>query len=380
MKKTFRSFQIGTIILGVGSFLSFAGALASTVAWYAYSSNAQIAFNGTSVAKTEQLQVGLKTNVDFSQSELGQQIIEQYGLTEVLVGEEEQERYVFAAPGVGLDSTIIKYYLAQTPFAGVTLVPVSTQKYEIGGDFNLYTSPKSGDNILGSEAEASWYCKIPLAFRVIKNNADIYVKNQKIWLTDATCIADGEGNIFQAVRTHFNNGTSSFLLNPTENGNNRSTTVAGLLDLDADGYYDSDSLAYAVTGNEIIYGQCSLGEVTRQFNEEDTEIIDLNNTGNDEELTTFTAKHRGNNNIYSSYDGIILEKAEYYAMSDIMPSYDANGMLSGGIPITVTSNDDAAIADVTLTVYIEGWDHSVIDNQIGYGFDLGLTFEINRVE
>lgn len=375
MKKSFRNFQIGTIILGAGSFLSFAGALASTVAWYAYSSNAQIAFNGTSVAKTEQLQVGIKTDIEFTD-----ELVEQYGLTEVTIGEDEDSiRYVFAAPGMGLDSTIIKYYLSETGYAGITLVPVSSQSYSLDDDLKLYTSPKSGDNILGKEAQSDWYCKLPLAFRVIKNNSDIFVKEQNIWLTDATCVADGEGEIFKSVRTHFDNGNSKFILNPTELGSSRSTVVGGLLDLNEDGYYDSSSLFDSVTGDEIIYGQYS-GNPERTFNEEDSDIVDINNTGNSDEITTFTAKHRRNNNIYSSYEGITFEEAEYYAMEDIAPLHAANGMLSGGIPITTTSNDDAAIADVTLTVYIEGWDHSVIDNQIGYGFDLGLTFEINRVE
>ena len=37
------------------------------------------------------------------------------------------------------------------------------------------------------------------------------------------------------------------------------------------------------------------------------------------------------------------------------------------------------IGRVDATIWIEGWDYSVIDEEIAHAFDLGLTFEINKI-
>ena len=55
-----------------------------------------------------------------------------------------------------------------------------------------------------------------------------------------------------------------------------------------------------------------------------------------------------------------------------------NGHFINGKPIAVT-DDTTKIGYSTLTIYLEGWDHSVIDQSIGYQFNLGITFEIDRV-
>ena len=52
-----------------------------------------------------------------------------------------------------------------------------------------------------------------------------------------------------------------------------------------------------------------------------------------------------------------------------------------GIPIanTGTNADNYGIGYSTMTIFIEGWDHTVIDKAVGYSFNLGLRFEINRI-
>ena len=194
MKKSFRNFQIGTIILGAGSFLSFAGALASTVAWYAYASNAQIAFNGTSVQKTEQLQVGLKTDMTFSDA-----LVEQFNLTQVVDGD---DTYTFAAPGAGFDSSLINYYLSHSGYAYNRLAPVTSGQYSAGDDINLKVAPQAGHPEIVNEAPHYNYSKIPFAFRVVRVDtvgASVYAKNQAIWITNARAVADsGVSNIYRA--------------------------------------------------------------------------------------------------------------------------------------------------------------------------------------
>ena len=56
----------------------------------------------------------------------------------------------------------------------------------------------------------------------------------------------------------------------------------------------------------------------------------------------------------------------------------SNGHFINGKPIAITDST-SKIGYSTLTIYLEGWDHSVIDQAIGYQFNLGITFEIDRV-
>ena len=112
-----RKSAIGLLALSIGTIVSFAGALSATLAWFAYSTTVNVQMKGTAVSETEQLQVGLKTDIAFSP-----EMISQYKLTTVTEG---TDKYVFAAPGTGFDSTLINYYLLQKGYASNTLVPVS---------------------------------------------------------------------------------------------------------------------------------------------------------------------------------------------------------------------------------------------------------------
>ena len=64
----------------------------------------------------------------------------------------------------------------------------------------------------------------------------------------------------------------------------------------------------------------------------------------------------------------------------ISPSDDGSGALTGGQPVCVTASTEDHIARVDFTIYLEGWDHAVIDTEISHGFNLGLQFQINRVD
>ncbi len=74
----------------------------------------------------------------------------------------------------------------------------------------------------------------------------------------------------------------------------------------------------------------------------------------------------------------LAKKAKYETLASIRPYDDGGGHLSGGTPLTQTGAVDG-IAKLDVTIYLEGWDHVVIDKEIGHSFDLGLRFQINRV-
>ena len=112
---------------------------------------------------------------------------------------------------------------------------------------------------------------------------------------------------------------------------------------------------------------------------------DVNNLGiaepTESDASTFMAKHYATNNrgytktAFATY--IASAQAQYETLASILPT-DDNGILSGGIPVTVTDDDEAGIAHLKATVYLEGWDHSVVDAAINSEFNLGLQFQVDR--
>ena len=379
-----RKSAIGLLALSIGTVVSFAGALSATLAWFAYSTTINVQMKGTAVSETEQLQVGLKTDITFSQA-----MIEQYKLTTV---DEAGEKYVFAAPGTGFDSTLINYYLAQKGYATNRLVPVTSKKYITGEDINLKRAPRAGHPEITEDAVANEYAKIPFAFRVVRTDRlgnSTFAKDQNVWVSNAKAIADGGINdIYKSVRVYFSGKKyesdvlvdNKFIFNPSASSTSqRYTNVAGLLNLNDDDYYDLYDGSYGINGTEIIYGDYDGTLPATTHIDDDSAIVDINGTGDTSRITTFTAKHMGGNNIYTSLAGITPHKANFKTLSDIKPSTDANGFLYGGEVVTVTGQTTNAIADLEATIYIEGWDHSVINQEAEHKFFLGMTFEINRV-
>ena len=113
-------------------------------------------------------------------------------------------------------------------------------------------------------------------------------------------------------------------------------------------------------------------------------IFDVNGSGSSS-ADTFTAKHAPG---VKYYDSAALEgkakTAAYESIQSIAPS-KVGGVLSNKIPANPTSickttgTGRSCMAHVGMKIYLEGWDFSVIDEEIGRYFDIGLTFEINRV-
>lgn len=382
--KRFSKSTLGLIALAAGTLVSFGGALSSTLAWFAYSTTVDIQMQGTSINETEQLQVGLKTNLTFSDA-----LVEKFNLTQVVDGD---DTYTFAAPGAGFDSSLINYYLNKSGYASNSLTPVTSGKYETGDDLNLKVAPQAGHPEITNEAPKYNYARIPFAFRVVGVDAlgaTIYAKNQAIWITNARAVADnGLNNIYRAVRVFFSGCKyagedfveNKFIFNPSAaNDVTRYNNVAGLLNLNGDDYYDTYDKSYGMNGDEIVYGEYDGTLPEKTHIEEDSEIVDMNNTGSTSKITTFTAKHQGNNNVYSSLEGITPHKANFKTLSDIKPDIDETGSLINGQIVTITSKTETAIANLDTCVYIEGWDHSVVDQEIDHSFYLGLTFEINRI-
>ena len=241
-----------------------------------------------------------------------------------------------------------------------------------------------GNDILANKDS---YAVIPFVFRVIRSNTtetNNYVEGSELWLTDAQVRASSsdDGNIYKAVRMFVDRGNDyedDFVINPSSLSAGK-TVVGGLLNIAKDSFYDYDE-----NDNEIIYGDYEIvGGLTPSYSGAD-EIVDINGTGKSE-IDTFTAKHRPGINYYNNYNNCILKSAEYESLNSIAPMKDEiTGTLynkDSNHPTSVCKTAGASdhyLGRVSFTVYLEGWDHSVIDEEIEHYFDLGLTFEINKL-
>ena len=394
--------------LGIATFASLVGTVSGTLAWYAYSTRATLSYSGTSVNNTVQLQIGIASqnkipsiqsiedilaHDDELSSDEKQNIRDMF---EVFWDNMQENKwdddsyfYYFAPYGVGLSSPIINTYLYCNGYATNFLAPVTSGGYVRGSDFVLKKAPNSSDTNHSSLAEKSSYAKIPFAFRVLRSNTTIlnsFVEGSELWLTDAQVRASSidDGNVYRAIRMFVDRNDdyeNDFILNPSAL-NNGKTVVGGLLDLGCDTFYDYDE-----DNNEIIYGDYEIiGGIQSSYSGPD-EIADINNTGRTgEDYDTFTAKHRQGINYYENYNDCIFKTAEYESLSSIAPLKDeVTGVLHNRDAAHPTSVCKTAGAEghylgrVDFTIYLEGWDHSVIDEELEHCFDLGLTFEINKL-
>ena len=381
MKSSKRSslFLVGAALT---TFIAFVGTTTGTLAWYAYSTRVSLSYTGTSVSATEQLQIGINDPTGY----ISASVISANNY------ERDENNIVWAPPGVGFTSAVISSYLASkgsltTDIGGETyancLTPMTSKERALTStdDINLISAPVAFNEENNSPAETRYYSVLPFAFRIIDNNSN-YLGGKKIWISDAKAITSGSAHIHESLRVFARdpNATArTFLLNPSSEDSGYNT-VAGMLDLDGDGYYDRVYNTSDYNYYEIIYGKNSY-EGTPVYSDTalaaDSALVDINDTGASE-ANTFYAKHQ-EGTFTTTYAGLDLHRAYYYGYTDVRPTVDdATGSFTGGLPVTIT-DETTKIGFSTLTIYLEGWDHSVIDQAIGYKFSLGITFEIDRV-
>ena len=392
--------------------LSVLGSSIGTLAWYAYATRATVSYQGTAVRKTELLQIGLEWDADtypvdeetatkFKTDYLGEGYFETTG----------GYTYAFMAPGAGFSSAAINQYLVLHGMATNKLPPLTTWGDFTTGDsgFSLYESPTYSHAYVRTPASARSWVKLPFAFHIY-NGEDTQitnrVKDMDIWVTDAHAEAAGSSNVEEAIRVHFDRldtdhphettgvypSAQKFLLNPSRKDVNTHTTyVGGVLDLDDDGFYDYD----VRTNKEIYYGlQTDAARLTPvDFTAETAGIDDpddINGTG-DTRLTTFRAKHQKGVSGFTGYKDKtdatvdVRKKVVEDGFKNIQPTMNVEtGEWQGGKPAAHISNNDAAIGRCDIDIYLEGWDHAIVDQILsvegGARFNLGLQFEINQVK
>ena len=392
-----KRFNISFLTLGLGTlvFLGFAGTISGSLAWWAYSTRVAVGFHGTSIASSEQLQIGLKTSVDMSS----------YGMSKP----DEDSDYYFCEPGIGLQAEAIAYYLTHyedanhNKYAIDKLEPVTSGSYTIGNDLSLKNPLVAFNPFNEHAADTNKYVKLPLAFRILKydaNNQLVPSKGENVWLSHANAqatSAEEDGLVYKALRMHTkgkyvveNEGVKSLqdvktIINPSDTRTGTHTTdVAGLLDLSGSGFYDTyekNGKSYAIIYGETTYETetdllaCETEQQTTAPSENDW--VDFNGTGNRTSKSTFTSRYFKDTWHPDDKDAINAKTQQYDTLTDVKPT-DFDGVLSGGKPLCATDLT-TGIADLELTIWLEGWDHNVIDEENTHSFNLDLQFQISRL-
>ena len=401
-------------VLGLATFASLVGTVSGTLAWYAYSTRATLSYSGTSVNNTVQLQIGIASPKEVLSVDQIRQIVtieadenetlddegkqkyidsyismfeEFWNSVETVKWDSDSNYYYFAPIGSGLSSPIINAYLKSNGYATNCLIPVTSGAYSRGDVFNLKSAPTDAKPFIDGLSDKEFYSKIPFVFRAIRSNttiANLYVEGSELWLTNAEVRAssDEDGDVYKAVRMFIDRPyyyEDDFIVNPSASAPG-STIVAGLLDINGDHYYDYDA-----NGDEFIYGDYEFVGGIRPSYSGSNEIADINGT-NKVGFDTFTARHRTGINYYENYDNCVFKTADYECLNSIAPIKDeVSGILRNkdiAHPTSVCKTggaDDHFLGRVDFTIYLEGWDHNVVDEEIEHMFDLGLTFEINKL-
>lgn len=410
--KKINPLKLAIAVLGFSTVASLVGSISGTIAWYAYSTRALISYTGTSVQSTTQLQIGIKSDVavDFTTNS---ELIEDVTFIEDLYYDEINDpghthklyknHYYFMKVGSGgMPAAVINDYLSTKGYATNVLEPLSSYQYNTGENINLRNRPTTNrPDLVPTAAEKTKYVEIPFVFRVLASNTTTvtYVEGHDIFISGAQAVAapnlEGStaGNeIHNSIRLYIDrtNG-DNFIFNPssTTDGFDK---VAGVLNLTGGGsgnqFYDFDNDPSSPTFmQEYLYGDYEWKEGKNWENSlleplaQSSGLVDINGTGNETVETTFTSRHyKGVKYFGNLNDCITPHYANYLGSNTVFPQRNNQGEYQGNYAVCRTGGESAHYFGLfNMKIYLEGWDHSVIDSQLQNKFYLGLTFEINLV-
>ena len=410
--KKINPLKLAIAVLGFSTVASLVGSISGTIAWYAYSTRALISYTGTSVQSTTQLQIGIKSDiaVNFTtNSELLEHVTFDDDLYYDDVNDPGHEHklyhyhYYFMRVGSGgMPAAIINDYLSAKGYATNVLEPLSSYGYNTGDNINLRNRPATNDpSVVPGAAEKTKYVEIPFVFRVLASNTTelSYVAGHDIFLGAAQAIAapnlEGttDGNVIHnSIRLYIERSNGdNFIFNPTSAENGRDK-VAGVLNLTGGGsgnqFYDYDNDPASPTYMcEYLYGDYEWNEGKNWQNSlseplaASSGLVDINGTGNADTETTFTSRHYRGVKYFNDLSCITPHYANYLGYNTVFPDRnDETGDFVGNYPVCRTGNAaDHYLGTFNMKVYLEGWDHSVVDSQLQNKFYLGLQFEINIV-
>ena len=254
------------------------------------------------------------------------------------------------------------------------------------GDWQISSDIATGTSIPSGDLGHAYYLKT--------DDNKLYSYNNGAWglLVDGIRVEASAQDIdtFDVGEMYFNSSDNKlyakplndFIVNPSAASKGR-TRVGGVLNRNNSDYYDYNN------EGEILYGEydsAALGLKSTEGYAGADEVQDVNGVG-DDTPSTFVAKHHQGyeyyTDLYSPANDALFKHAEYESISSIAPLRDGRDNLFNINPLNPTSvcktrNDDHHLARLNVTVYLEGWDFAVIDQEMNHSFNLGLTFEMSR--
>lgn len=377
-----KKLSLRLVLLAGLTSLAFIATTAGSLAWYAFSRTVSLTFVGTSVATSSLLNVGL---VDTSEGEpyLSDEDLVTFNLEREEATEGTETKLIYWSKSrTGISLLALRYYLEKAEYAVDKLHPVTTGSREALNDtdpFKLFRSPEVTETEFNHEALKGSYSVLPLAFRVI-NEEDEYVAGKNIWLTGAT--VDAERDVGSSVRMYIE-GASNVLVKPADEENHiGKTKVGGVLSIGPGEYYDFDSSKKEYCYGEFEIDKDSITYSTLEESEYDV-LSNINDVEDTSQITTFYAKHYPGT-LVPDIEGAQPKVQEHYGVGKIRPSVTSEGgfyvdTTNGNGVAIATTTADSKIGFATFTIFVEGWDHSIIDQNAGYSFNLNLNFEIDRI-
>lgn len=353
------------IIAGLYSLamLSFASSILGTYAWYFYASKTGFNFKARTVGNFDNLQIGIASAKRLPK-------FRSYGLLEEDTSILNKGYYIYWARG-GLTSHPINYVSSSNGYATEKLGPVTTGRYyhsEDNGTLQLHNGPSNGFNYIPGEENFNStqfevnkirYTKLMFVFRIGDYTQGAIGKpDVPIYLT-VDNVDTNHVDARMALRFYVRNaleGGDTFLVAPMYEHDGY-VNVGGPLDLSSDGLYD----VYEKDGvnKELPYGEFKEDKlVYKAVSDEETNLVDK------KDITTFNANHHAN-----SY-AIDMENSE----PEVAEFYGGNKLLQPDFYVGKTNPQLRNYAIFEMTIFIEGWDPSVVDSADLSQFDLGMTF------
>jgi len=340
--------------------LCLAASISGTFAWYTYSTRTGLSFEGASVADAGSLQIGVVSDVRVPD-------YEEYSFVEdaTVYG-----KYIYWSM-TGLSASRINHILELNGSATNAITAITSGKYHGDGeDFTLYSTPLHGTNYITdpninstvSYAKKSEYVTLPLAFRL--EDKDIpgkYTRDKNIYFTQ--CDITSREKISDSIRifAYQNTPSEGNLINPNERYDG-SDTVGGVLDLDLSGYYDTWTDPDTDKMYELPYGEFVDGQYFYKNAPLESDYGGLER----EEIDTFHSNHRAGT-YEIDWTKTTPETAEFKGMSNFM-----NHRITMS-----TTNGTGNYAYLTMVIYLEGWDLSVVNSELGHEFSMDLAFEMD---
>lgn len=350
------------VILGLYAMtgLCLTASISGTFAWYTYSTRTGLTFEGASVADAGSLQIGVVSNVRIDD-------YEDYSFVE---DTSIPNKYIYWSM-TGLNAKRINHILTANGSATNKVCAMTSGKFHgDGSEFKLYSTPLHGSNYVLdlnvnstiTYAKKSDYVTLPLAFRLEnQDKPGTYTADKHIFFTQ--CDITSREKISDAVRifAYSGNEANGNLINPNERYDGYDI-VGGVLDLDLNGYYDTWTDPDTDKQYEFPYGEFVGG----QYFYKDTPLEEDYGGVSRENRDTFTSNYKAGTYQFD-WTRTQPETAEYKGMSNFM---------NHRITMT-TTNDTNHYAFLTMVIYLEGWDTSVVNTELGHEFAMDLSFEMD---